>query len=203
LYSGDNSNALEIWVMRNKVRPECYAEEGASIRAVRASYAQRSGIDLRDAPSPKEIEQIAQGLIPGNQDAALAAFRELGEVVGDALANAITLLDGLIVIGGGVSNAHRLFMPALLAEMNGNIAGYTGEKIPRIVQTAFDLEDPAQVTEFLRGATKEIQVPGSDRRIQYDPLKRVGVGISRLGTSTAVSIGAYAFALHELDKKTP
>jgi glucokinase len=34
----------------------------------------------------------------------------------------------------------------------------------------------------------------------YDPLQRVGVGLSRLGTSQAVAIGAYALALSTLDR---
>jgi glucokinase len=34
--------------------------------------------------------------------------------------------------------------------------------------------------------------------LQYDPLQRLGVGMSRLGTSEAVAIGAYAFALKSL-----
>jgi glucokinase len=52
---------------------------------------------------------------------------------------------------------------------------------------------------FIRGQAREIAVPDSDRKVIYDPLKRIGVGLSRLGTSRAVSIGAYAFALHMLD----
>jgi len=36
--------------------------------------------------------------------------------------------------------------------------------------------------------------------VKYDPLLRVGVGVSRLGTSEAVAIGAYAFALRKLDQ---
>jgi glucokinase len=36
--------------------------------------------------------------------------------------------------------------------------------------------------------------------MKYDPMARTGVGMSRLGTSEAVAIGAYAFALHKLDK---
>jgi glucokinase len=40
----------------------------------------------------------------------------------------------------------------------------------------------------------------SERRVIYDPIKKTGVGITRLGTSEAVSIGAYAFALAQLDK---
>ena len=43
-------------------------------------------------------------------------------------------------------------------------------------------------------------MPGTDRKVIYDPLKRVGVGLSRLGTSRAVAIGAYAYALHVLEQ---
>jgi len=46
-----------------------------------------------------------------------------------------------------------------------------------------------------------ITVPGGDRRLTYDPLKRIGVGLSRLGTSQAISIGAYAYAQHELERQ--
>jgi glucokinase len=63
------------------------------------------------------------------------------------------------------------------------------------------LEDPAQLERFLAGETREITVPGSQRKIKYDPLQRVGIGVSRLGTSEAVAIGAYAFALQKLDAR--
>jgi glucokinase len=42
-------------------------------------------------------------------------------------------------------------------------------------------------------------VPGSKTKVQYDPLQRIGVGMSRLGTSEAMAIGAYAFAVRALD----
>jgi glucokinase len=200
LFIGDNSNATEIWLMRNKVRPECFAEEGASIRAVQGSYARHAKISIEDAPTPKEIEAIAQGELEGNQQAAMKAYRELGEVVGDALSNAMTLFDGLVVIGGGISKAHKQFMPALVGEMEGTIFKYDGETVDRIVQKVFNLEAAGQVQDFLKGAKKEITVPGSARKISYDPLKRIGVGVSTMGTSRAVSIGAYAFALNEIDK---
>jgi glucokinase len=35
----------------------------------------------------------------------------------------------------------------------------------------------------------------------YDPEKRIGIGLSRLGTSEAIHLGAYAFAFNELDKQ--
>ncbi len=202
LFIGDNSNATEIWLMRNKVRPECFAEEGASIRAVKGSYARNAKIAYEDAPSPKEIEAIASGKAQGDQLAASKAYRELGEVVGDALANAMTLFDGLVVIGGGISKAHKLFMPALIGEMEGTIDKYDGDTVDRIVQKVYNLESDADTKSFLAGETKEITVPESTHKISYDPLKRIGIGVSALGTSRAVSIGAYAFALNEIDKKS-
>ena len=51
---------------------------------------------------------------------------------------------------------------------------------------------------FLKGEARTIQVPRSDRTVAYDPLQRIGVGMSRLGTSEAVALGAYAFALNQL-----
>ena len=197
---GDNSNATEIWLMRNKIRPECFAEEGASIRAVRGSYARHAKISIEDAPSPKDIGAIASGTMEGNQLAGVKAYRELGEVVGDALSNAMTLFDGLVVIGGGISKAHKLFMPALIGEMDGTIDKYDGDPVDRMVQKIYNLELESDVKPFLAGEAKEICVPKSSRKISYDPLKRIGIGVSVLGTSRAVSIGAYAFALNEIDK---
>jgi len=68
----------------------------------------------------------------------------------------------------------------------------------RLTPRAFNFEDAAQRAEFLTGDRRVIPVPGSDRTVQYDPLQRTAIGISRLGTSEAVAIGAYAFALRRL-----
>lgn len=205
LFVGDNSNAGEVWLLRNKVRPDCFAEEGACIRAVRGSYAKQMGIEFADSPSPEEIANLAaetkgDGGPTARQSAAVAAYRELGEVVGDALANITTLLDGLIVIGGGISNGHDVFMQPLIDEMQSSLSTYNGRTVDRIVQKVFNLESPVGQKQFVAGATKTITIPGSDREISYDPMKRIGIGVSRLGTSQAVSIGAYAFALNSIDQ---
>ena len=102
LYLGDNSAAAEIWLLRNKLHPEVNVEEGVSIRAVRRVYAEASGIKAEEVPSPKDIYEIATGIKQGNHEAALRAYRDLGIVLGDALANAITLLDTIIIIGEGL-----------------------------------------------------------------------------------------------------
>lgn len=198
LFIGDNSMAGEVWLLRNKLAPQMNAEEGVSIRAVRRVFAEQSGIAFDQAPEPKVIFDIGTGKQPGNKAAAREAFRRLGEVTGDAVAQALTLVDGLAVIGGGVSGSWPLFLPALVDELNSTYTGPAGNPFRRLASVAFNLEDPAQLGKFLKGETREIAVPGSGRKVKYDPLQRIGVGMSRLGTSEAVAIGAYAFALQKL-----
>ncbi|MBK1827651.1 ROK family protein [Haloferula rosea] len=201
LFLGDNISAAEVWTLRNKIDRDMPAEEGACIRAVRRTYAEQTGIPFDEAPDPRTIYEIGVGTTEGNQQAAVAAFQRLGEVAGDAIAQALTLIDGLAVIGGGISGAHPLFLPSIIAEINGNFRTPNGETQRRLTQLAFNLEDPTQVETFLKGDTREIIIPGTTRTTQYDPMPRVGVGISRLGTSEAVAIGAYAFALNQLDSQ--
>jgi len=201
LFVGDNSMAGEVWLLRNKFDTKMNAEEGACIRAVRRVYAQQAGIPMQSAPDPKVIAQIALDEKSPNQDAAIEAYRRLGEVVGDALGQALTMVDGLAVIGGGISGAHNLFLPMLVAELNGYYQQPNGNKLRRLASTVFNLEDAAQLGKFLKGETREISIPGSARKICYDPLPRLAVGISQLGTSEAVAIGAYALALRKLDSE--
>ena len=198
LLRGDSVSGGEVWLMRNKLEPSTNAEEGACIRAVQRSYCEKANLTIEKAPSPKEIGEIATGEISGDSEAALHAYRKLGENVGDTLSQLVTLTDGLVVIGGGLSEASELFLPALLAEMNGSYLSPTGEPFPRLVQKAFSLEDKNQLAEFCRGESREITIPGTTETLNYDPLPRTGVGISRLGTSKAVAIGAYAYALDQL-----
>jgi glucokinase len=197
LFIGDNSAGGEAWLLRNKLDPSINAEEGASIRAVRKVYSDLSGISPADAPETKAIFEIGMGQAEGNKAAAVEAFRRMGEVAGDALAQALTLVDGLAVIGGGISGAHPLFLPPLVAAMNAEYEG-TAKKFRRLIPRAFNLEDPTERESFLRGDVREVTVPGSARKIKYDPMQRTGVGLSRLGTSEAVALGAYAYALSKL-----
>jgi glucokinase len=201
LFIGDNAAAAEIWDVRNKKYPNEPAEESVSIRGVRREYANFAGVQFEETPSPKQIYEIATGQRPGDAGAARAAFQAMGEAMGDALANTITLIDGPVVIGGGLAGAHTLFMPTLIGEMNSTLQNLKGDKVNRMELKAFNLEDAAEREAFLKGDVREIAVPGSGRKLLYDPLKRIPVGLSVLGTSKAVSVGAYAFALHALDTK--
>ncbi len=173
--------AAEAWLLRNKLDPAVNAEEGASIRAVRRVYAELSGIPLEQSPEPKTICEIALGHAPGDRAAAVEAFRRLGEVAGDAMAQALTLIDGLAVIGGGIAGAHRFSCRRWSTPSTTYIIKPDGVRLRRLVARAFNIEDPPQREAFLKGETREIAVPGSTRSIRYDPLQRIAVGIRAIG----------------------
>jgi glucokinase len=87
--------------------------------------------------------------------------------------------------------------------MNSSFTAPNGKKFRRLIPQAFNLEDPEELACFLHGEAKDLTVPGSGRHVRFDAMQRTGVGISRLGTSEATAIGAYAYALSRLDRKGP
>lgn len=198
LLSGDNGASAEIWSLRNRLDPETTAEEGASIRAVQRVYARETQDKSNLSLSPKDIAEIAYGRRAGHQDAARMAWSELGRVVGDAAAHITCVIDGLVVIGGGLSGAAPLFMPAVVQEMNATLRHH-GQATARMELKSYNLEDAQDFKAFIAGHSRQVPVPGGARNVPYDPDKRIGVGISKLGTSHAVALGAYAFALNALD----
>ncbi len=197
LVVGDNSAAGQIWMMRHRDERQRMAEEGASIRAVRRDYAAATGLALDQVPEPRLIAEIATGDAPGDRRAATEAFRRLGQVAGDAIANALTLIDGLVVLGGGISGAAGLFRPALLEELNGKLE-FTSGPIDRLLFQVLDLDDPAGLAALVGDPVRELAVPGTDQTVGYAPRKLTGIGVTRLGTTAAIALGAYAYALGEI-----
>ncbi len=198
LLIGDNSAAAEVWLMRNKINPLSNAEEGVSIRAIKRVYAGISQMEVKYAPEPAEIYKIGIGEINGNKEAAIEAFRQMGEVLGDAISQILTLTDSIAVIGGGISGARSLILPSLLNEMRSSYISYSGNSYPRLAQKVFNLEDASELAEFVKGETKEIKIPASNKTVIYDSMKRVGIGFSQIGTSKAIALGAYNFAVNKL-----
>ncbi|WP_418422912.1 ROK family protein [Alistipes sp.] len=197
LNRGDNS-CVETFCLRHKKMPDIIVEDGVAVRAVKRVYG-----ELTNNPDhglePKDICDIADGKRPGNIEAARQAFAEMGEIAGDAMATAVTLIDGLIVIGGGITAARKWIMPSLLKELRAKMHTLTGEELNRVQMKVYDLDDEAEFQEFAKGSMQPLKVYGTDRYVAYDPQKRIGVAISKLGASQAISVGAYAFALSQLD----
>lgn len=194
---GDNS-CVETFCLPHKLMKGIIAEEGVAVRAIKRVYAEKSG-DKNHKYEPKDIYDIAMGKIPGNVEAAKEAFREFGEIAGDSMAIAAQLIDGIIVIGGGISAARELFLPALLKELRDEIKTIPGEKVRRVQMNVFDLQNPEEFAKFARGNSRRIPVKGTDKTVEYDDMKRIGVTFSKLGASKAISVGAYAYALSQID----
>lgn len=196
LFIGDNAAGSEIWISRNFLLTDTFAEESISKRAIGRVYNQLT----KDNKTwePKEIFDIAKGLAPGDKEAARQTFTELGRAAGDVLANVVAVTDCLVVIGGGIIGAAEFILPAIVDEMNRPYRDLAGNLVPRTELTAFNLEDKAGLEAFTRGREKEIPIPGTNKMIIFDEQKRTGVGISRLGTSNAISVGAYVYALNNL-----
>lgn len=192
---GDNS-CVETFCLKHRDYPEYIVEDGVAIRAVKRVYRELSG-DER-ALEPKDIYDIAEGELEGNKDAAREAFATLGRVAGDAMATAATLMDGVIVIGGGLAGASKYFMPALLEEMRAKIKTMSGDTLNRVQMNVYDLDNDAEFEKFAKGNSTKIKVYGTDREVVYDPEKRIGVTISDIGASNAVSLGAYLYALDNI-----
>lgn len=198
LHIGDNSCA-ETWCLRHKRYPELIVEEGVAVRAVKRVYAEASG-DTHHTLEPRDIFDIAEGTRPGDREAARKAFEAMGEAAGDAIAAAATLLDGLVVIGGGITAARKWIMPSLLQELRSKMHQLNGNELDRVQMQVYDLDDPTEFDAFAKGDMRPLKVYGSDRYVAYDPQKRTGVMISKLGASKAISVGAYAYALSRLDE---
>jgi predicted NBD/HSP70 family sugar kinase len=131
-------------------------------------------------------------------EAAKEAFATLGRVAGDAMATAVTLMDGVIVIGGGLAGASKYFMPALIEEMRGKINTLSGDTLNRVQMSVYNLDDEEEFAKFAKGNSTKIKVYGSDEEVVYDPEKRVGITISDIGASNAVSLGAYLYAIDNI-----
>lgn len=198
LNQGDNS-CVETFCLPHKNKRGIIAEDGVAVRAIKRVYAEESG-DMSHQYEPKDICEIADGVRDGDAEAAKKAFAEFGEIAGDSMAIAAQLIDGIIVIGGGITAARHLILPSLISELRSSFATIGGDKVRRVQMDVFNLDDPEEFAIFAKGNKRRLAVRGTDKTVEYDDMKRIGVTFSKLGASKAISAGAYAFALSKLDE---
>lgn len=198
LLVGDNSCGAEIHNALNKNFPQWNAEESVSTRAIQRVYAEQAEVDFNGSLMPKDIHDIAKGTAPGNAFAAIEAFKSYGENLGSSIANVLTFIDGLVVLGGGITAAWDLFAPAMFAELDRNYHDFKGGMSNRLSFKVFNLEDKSVFEAYANGNTKELQVLGSNKKVMYDNMPRTGVGVSKLGANNAIAMGAYAIAAVKL-----
>ncbi|WP_218129562.1 ROK family protein [Kriegella aquimaris] len=198
IITGDNSNGGEGWLLRDFINADSYVEEHLSREGIRRSYALKAGTPLEKVGMPADIYHIAKRKAPGNQEAAMATFNDFGTVLGEALATLVAIIDGVVVLGGGVSAAFDLFAPAMFQQMQSKFQLADGNTAVRLPQQVFNLEDPEQKQKLLEGNQKEIAIPNTDKKITYDSMLRTGVGVSKNDTAAMIALGAYAYALKKL-----
>lgn len=196
-----NNSCVETFCIPSSRDTSVMAEEFVAIRAITREY-RRLEPSAPDGLTPKDICEIADGNREGNAEAARESFRLFGEAAGDAMATAVTLTDSLIVVGGGLTGASRHFMPALLKSLRSTVKTLGGEQLGRVQMEVFDLDDDEQFHRFAIGEARQLRIYGSERTVTYDPMKRTGIVISKIGASKAISAGAYTFALSQLDTST-
>lgn len=197
LLRGDNDCGGDIWCFRDKHTPDYIVEESVSIRAIVRHYAELSGDSRR--LTPRDIFDIAEGKAEGDREAAAASFARMGAAAGDALASMLTVVDGLVVIGGGIAGARKYFMPSLLRELNSHLSTAAGARFPRLQMKVYDLDDESQFAGFARGRECRVVIPGTDESVIYDSCKRTGILTAAAETSRSISAGAYIYALNHLD----
>lgn len=197
LLTGDNGCGGDVWLMRNKKYPDMLAEESVSIRAIHRVYRELTGEDT-DACTPKDIFDIAEGMRAGNREAAIRCFDEMGEMAGAAIVNALNMVDGIVVIGGGLSGASKYILPGMLREMNRSISTFAGLNFKCLQSEVYNLMDDAERSLFLENKSRMVKVPFADKYAVYDCSKKIGIMISSLGASKAIALGAYAYALSRL-----
>lgn len=198
LNTGDNS-CVETFCLPHKTKPGIIVEEGVSVRAIKRVYSETAE-DFSHNFEPKDICMIADGKKEGNEFAAKKAFAEMGEIAGDAMAIAAQFIDGIIVIGGGITAARQYILPSLIAELRSSLSTLSGDSVRRVQMEVFNLDNPEDFVKFAKGNRCTIPVKGTNLTVEYDSMKRIGVTFSKLGASKAISAGAYSFALSQLDK---
>lgn len=199
LLTGDNGSGGDMWCWNNRKYPGLIVEESVSIRAVKRVYQELSG-ENADGLTPKDIFDIAEGDREGNKQAAITSFSEMGKIAGDCLAEALTIVDGLLVIGGGLTGAAKYILPSLINKLKEETRMLNGAVFSRMQSEVFNLTETSEREEFLKNTIQQVKVPQYDDYVAYDLCKRIGVLVSNIGTSQAVMYGAYAFALQQLDR---
>ena len=139
--------------------PDIIVEDGASIRAVKRVYGELTG-NPNHGLEPKDLAEVCEGKRPGDKEAAIKAFDKMGEVAGDAMATAVTLIDGLIVIGGGVMNNYKYLMPGILRTMRGKMHQLTGGLRPSEARRRDAFQDRSQQGHLARSLCVRIDRAG-------------------------------------------
>ncbi len=200
ILSGDNGIGSYLWCTRHPFDGHLIVEEGVSIRAVKREYRRLSGDDR--TLEPVDIFMIAEGGREGDKDAARESFSLFGRCAGASLAGVCSLVDGALVIGGGLTGAAKYIVHPMMEELSGQLAMADGVKINRVQSELIFIDGEDSLERLAAVKRASIKVHGTDETVFYNSEWRTPVLFSRGGASEAISAGAYVFALAALDKQT-
>ena len=105
---------------------------------------------------PESCLEIARGKTGIHKEAALYSFNQFGKALGFVLADILNLIDGLIVIGGGISTAWDLFAPAMFGAIQRKHQMSNGNTVNRTTIQVFNIENEQEKQSFLKGAMSEV-----------------------------------------------
>ena len=77
---------------------------------------------------------------------------------------------------------------------------FTGNLLPTLQSEVYNFEDPEQRAAFLEDKDVFVDVPHTDKKVLYQAQRKVAVLVSELGASKAINLGAYNFALNQLEQ---
>lgn len=87
-----------------------------------------------------------------------------------------------------------------MATFKEQLHSFSGLTFPMVQMETYYLDKEEDLKSFLKRDYELVTVPGSKKEVTYFSKKKTGIVLSHIGASQAISLGAYAFALHKLDE---
>ncbi|MCF0197634.1 MAG: ROK family protein, partial [Bacteroidaceae bacterium] len=115
--------------------------------------------------------------------------------------NVLNIVDGIVVIGGGVAANSKYILPGMMEEFERPVGTFGGDKFASLQSKVYNWEDESQRAAFLDDTDVMVTIPTTDQKTLYARDRKVAVMVSRLGASLAISLGAYNFAIEQLKKR--
>ena len=112
-------------------------------------------------------------------------------------ANGIEIIIHIIPISFKVKSN---IIPAIVKQLNSHLHTFAGNDISCLQMEAHALTTEEGLAEILKDNSILINILNSAKTVRYNNDKKTGVMPSMLGASTAISLGAYTYALKQLDK---
>lgn len=89
----------------------------------------------------------------------------------------------------------------MMREMRSTLSTFGGASFPCLQSEVYNLTEEVERITFLKNKSVLVHVPRFGSQVVYNNSKKIGVTLSALGTNKAICLGAYAYALAQLDSE--